>query len=107
MGVVRGSFFGWGSDVTLVLLEGFSSLAPPHKRGFLFAARGSGVAYAPSFDFKMIRAPCLISKCSFGHTNSAFSKAALQIRKLLDRATTSSWGPCSFTILKESSSDRY
>src|SRR5262245_42471213 len=33
----QGSFFGCGCDVVLVLLEGFSSPAPPHKRGFFFA----------------------------------------------------------------------
>jgi hypothetical protein len=55
-----------------------------------FAARGSLVGHAPSFDFKMIRAPWRISKCSSGQMKSAFSNAALQIRKLLDRTTTSS-----------------
>jgi hypothetical protein len=55
-----------------------------------------------SFDFKMIRAPWRISKCSFGQTNNAFAKAAWQIRKSLDCSTISSrsWrAPTSFTIL--------
>src|SRR5262249_48573118 len=76
--------------------------------GYHYDPRGTapGDWYGCSFDFKIILAPCRISRCSFGQTNSAFSKAALQIRKLRDRTTTSSWGPTSFTILKANSSIR-
>jgi hypothetical protein len=59
--------------------------------------------FLSSFDFKIIRAPWRISKCSFGQMKSAFSKAAWQISKLLDRTITSSCGPTIFTILNDSS----
>src|SRR5262249_21613474 len=44
----------------------------------------------------MILAPWRISKWSSGYTNSAFSNAALQIRKFSTRAITSSRGPSIF-----------
>ncbi|MGP0093985.1 MAG: hypothetical protein ACLPKB_29185, partial [Xanthobacteraceae bacterium] len=73
-------------------------------RQLLPGPAASGSNCQSSFDFAITRAPCRISKCSSGKTNSAFSKAALQMAKLLTWAISSSPFAYVLTILKVSSS---
>src|SRR5262245_57676172 len=76
--------------------------------GYHYNRRGTASAhwYCCSFDFTTSLAPRRTPSSRSGQKNSPCSEAALQIRKLLDPTTTSSWRPTSFTILKANSSIR-